>query len=277
MPPDPREEDACYVPFGASPRCVRRAIAEEVAVAVSFATVPFAVMMMSPADLEDFAVGFSLSEGVIETAEQVRAVRVEPEAGGLRLVIQLAPARLHAHLARTRALVGRTGCGVCGIEDIASLPQARPRRGRPVGLSPAAVARALASLPAWQPLNRATGAAHAAAFAAPSGELRAVREDVGRHNALDKLAGAVLRAGFDPADGFVLLTSRCSFEMVEKAAALGAGALVAISAPTSLALARARAHDITLAGIARPDGMTVFHGAARIGADPAPTRPARDC
>lgn len=241
-----------------------RAIPVEVAVEIVYGGVPFAVMMMSPEDLEDFAHGFSLTEGIIEGAGDLRGVRHEVEARGHRLLIDLAPGRMHAHLARRRSLSGRTGCGVCGIEDLDALPRAREPEGAAPTLSAAAVARALAALEGAQPLNVLTRAVHAAAYADRDGRLVAVREDVGRHNALDKLVGAVLRAGVRPEDGFVLVTSRCSFEMVEKSAALGARALVAISGPTSLALERARRLDLTLVAVARRDSMTVFHGAERV-------------
>lgn len=247
-----------------------RTVAAEVAVNVAYATVPFAVMMMTPDDLYDFAVGFSLTEGIIAEAREVRGVRVEPDHQGLRLLVDLSPGRLRRHLARRRSLSGRTGCGLCGIDDLTDLPQA----ARPAGAAPAirieAVRRALAGLKDRQPLNRATGAAHAAAFADLDGTLVTVREDVGRHNALDKLIGALLRAGAAAAAGFFVVTSRCSFEMVEKVAACGGRTLVAISAPTSLALERARSYDMTLVGIARRDAMTVFNGFDRVRSEAVP-------
>jgi FdhD protein len=170
---------------------------------------------------------------------------------------------MHNLLARRRSMSGRTGCGVCGIEDLEALERAQPVTGGGAFASIAieAVARALADLPERQALGRATGATHAAAFADREGAIMLVREDVGRHNALDKLVGAVLRNGLDPAAGFVVVTSRCSFEMVEKAASLGARLIVAISAPTSLAIERARALGVALVAIARRDTVTVFHGA----------------
>jgi FdhD protein len=158
---------------------------------------------------------------------------------------------------------GRTGCGVCGIEDLDALERASPVRGSRdyPAIAVPAIAHALAGLPDLQVLSRATGATHAAAFADLEGGIRLVREDVGRHNALDKLVGAVLRAGLEPGSGFVVVTSRCSFEMVEKAASLGARLIVAISAPTSLAIDRARTLGVGLVAIARRDTVTVFHGA----------------
>ncbi|NNM74013.1 formate dehydrogenase accessory sulfurtransferase FdhD [Enterovirga aerilata] len=248
---------------GAPAETGEREIAVETGVEVSFGGVPFAVMMLTPADLEDFGVGFSLTEGIVERAEEVRRVAVTEEERGIGISIEVAPDRMHNLLARRRSMSGRTGCGVCGIEDLEALERARPveRGGAFAPVPIAAVARALAELPERQRLGRATGATHAAGFADRNGAILLVREDVGRHNALDKLVGAVLRNGLDPAGGFVVVTSRCSFEMVEKAASLGARLIVAISAPTSLAIERAGALGVALVAIARRDTVTVFHGA----------------
>ena len=248
----------------AEPRADSRALAVETPVNLVYGSVPYAVMMTTPADLEDFAYGFSLTEGIVEAADEIRGVALESGADGLRLLVDLAPGRLREHLARKRALSGRTGCGVCGIEDLASLPVADMREAPAIRVTVAAVERALSALSDAQVLNHETRAVHAAAWVDLDGTLVAVREDVGRHNALDKLIGALMRAGRDPATGFVVITSRCSFEMVEKAARLGAAVIVAISAPTSLALARAREHDMTLCAIARSDTLTVFCGGQRL-------------
>jgi FdhD protein len=209
-------------------------------------------------------VGFSLTEGVIRNVNDIRSIRIEQEDLGLRLAIDLAPDRLHDHLARRRALSGRTGCGLCGIDDLKSLPQSRAPAGEAPRISLAAVKRALTMLDDKQELNRQTHAVHAAAWADLAGTIRLVREDVGRHNALDKLIGALCRQASRASEGFVLVTSRCSFELVEKVAAFGARTLIAISAPTSLALERAKHLDITLIGIARRDSVTVFHGLERV-------------
>ena len=235
-----------------------RLLAVETAVNVIYGTVPYAVMMMTPADLPDFAVGFSLTEGVIADSADVRGTRVENGPGGLRLIVTLAPERFHTLLARRRSMAGRTSCGVCGIEDLAAVPRTPQRAPGQGGVTVAAIRRALDDLPGLQRLNGQTGAVHAAAWATLDGTITCLREDVGRHNALDKLAGALLTADADPADGFLVVTSRCSYEMVEKAAAIGAGVMVAISAPTSLGVERARHHGITLAGLARGDAMTVY-------------------
>ena len=249
---------------GGAARADERTVAVETPVQVAFAGVPFAVMMLTPADLVDFAYGFSLTEGVIERADEIRGVEVADVDGGIALRIAPVGERLHAHLARQRAMTGRTGCGVCGIDDIDALRRARAAEGPAPRIALAAIGRALQALDARQTLNVATRAVHGAAWAALDGDIALVREDVGRHNALDKLIGGCLRAGVDPTAGFIVITSRCSFEMVEKTASFGARTLVAISAPTSLAIERARALDVTLIAIARRDTLTVFHGAERL-------------
>jgi FdhD protein len=247
-----------------------RDLAVEMPVNLVYGSVPYAVMMTTPADLVDFAYGFSLTEGIVAEADEIRGVTVEDGEGGLRLLVDLAPGRLREHLARKRAISGRTGCGVCGIDDLAALPMAETKPGAAVTVGIAAVERALAALGDAQVLNRRTRAVHAAAWADLDGSLVAVREDVGRHNGLDKLIGALMRTRVDPATGFVVITSRCSFEMVEKAASLGAAFVVAISAPTSLAIDRARRHGITLCAIARSDTLTVFTGRERLILAPSP-------
>ncbi|WP_132249560.1 formate dehydrogenase accessory sulfurtransferase FdhD [Methylobacterium segetis] len=248
----------------AEPRNDARPLAVETPVNLVYGSVPYAVMMTSPSDLEDFAYGFSLTEGIVASAGEIRSARVEEGEGGLRLLVDLVPGRLREHLARKRAISGRTGCGVCGIDDLASLPVAEPREAPRTRVSMRAISAALTALGPAQTLNRETRAVHAAAWARLDGSLVAVREDVGRHNALDKLIGALIRTGTDPAEGFLVITSRCSFEMVEKAAHLGAAVLVAISAPTSLALDRAKLHGMTMCAIARSDTLTVFTGAERL-------------
>ncbi len=239
-----------------------REVAVEAPVSVVCGGIPFAVMMLTPADLEDFAYGFALTEGIVERTDQLRGVHLSTSGLGITLDLDLAPDRMHAHLARRRALSGRTGCGVCGIDDLAALRRADGSSTPTTALavSAAAIDRALRELGKRQTLNRATGAVHAAAFARRDGAIVSVREDVGRHNALDKLIGACLRDTIAASDAFVVITSRCSFEMVEKTAVFGANTLVAISAPTTLALDRAKALGVTLVGIARHDTMTVFTG-----------------
>ncbi|MCJ2116090.1 formate dehydrogenase accessory sulfurtransferase FdhD [Methylobacterium sp. J-001] len=264
-PPISMQAPMQVVAYTASvPKAGTRALAVEAAVNLVYGSVPHAVMMATPADLDDFAYGFSLTEGIVESADEIRATRVEVGSDGLRLHVELAPGRLREHLARKRAISGRTGCGVCGIEDLSDLPRAEMRDAPDVRVALPAIARALQGLDAGQVLGAETRAVHAAAWARLDGSLVAVREDVGRHNALDKLIGALMRTGTDTAAGFLVITSRCSFEMVEKAARLGAAVIVAISAPTSLALERAKAHGITLCAIARSDTLTVFTGSERL-------------
>ena len=250
--------------FGGEVSDTMRSIAIERPVQVSFGDVPFGVMMVTPQDLDDFAYGFSLTEGVIATAADVRGIAVVETSEGLHLRVDLTGATLHAHLARKRALSGRTSCGLCGIEDLAALDRATRPAGPAPTLALRAIERAVQDLERHQPLNADTRAIHGAAWCDHAGTILHAREDVGRHNALDKLVGALLRAGVAPGTGFVIITSRASFEMVEKVAVFGCRTLVAISAPTALALERAMALDITLAGVARRDAVTVFHGAERI-------------
>ncbi|MFC0408142.1 formate dehydrogenase accessory sulfurtransferase FdhD [Roseomonas elaeocarpi] len=255
---------------GTPPAALLREVAVEAPVSLVYSGVPFAVMMATPCDLEDFALGFSLTEGIVENTGDLRGTEVgTDEDGNLRVDLTLTGTALRRHLARQRGrpgrvITGRTGCGICGVEDAGDLPWAAAPGTEPPVLHAASVRRALDALEDAQRLNRRTNAVHAAAWVALDGALLLVREDVGRHNALDKLVGAVARAGLDRLAGFVLVTSRCSYEMVEKTAVLGARALVSISLPTSLALERARALDMTLVAGARGGVLTVFHGADRV-------------
>jgi FdhD protein len=245
----------------------RRSLPTEVPINFIYGGIPFAVMMATPADIEDFAYGFSLTEGIIGHLDEIRGLRIEAAERGLLCSLELTAERLHGHLARKRAMAGRTGCGLCGIDDLGSLPAARRPQGPGPRVTAEAIRRALAALELGQPLNDGTRAVHAAAWARLDGQIDCVREDVGRHNALDKLIGALARRRADPADGFVIVTSRCSFELVEKTAAFGARILVAVSAPTALALERAQALDMAMVAIARHDTMTIFHGFDRIDAN----------
>ncbi len=242
-----------------------RELAVETAVALVHDGSTYAVMMATPADLEDLAYGFALTEGVI--ASPAEALRCEVVHGplGAEARLWLAPDRGRALAGRRRRLAGPTGCGLCGVESLEAA--ARPPSPVPAGalrLSPAQVTEAAAALGPAQALGAATRAAHAAGFWTPQEGLVAVREDVGRHNALDKLAGALARAGRGAAGGAVVLTSRVSVEMVQKAAAMGAPVLIAVSAPTTLAVETAEAAGLTLVAVARPDGFEVFTGEARI-------------
>ncbi len=251
------------IPFdGGQAVATTRTVAVEAPVAITYGTVPYAVMMMTPANVEDFAIGFSLTEGVAEGRDDIRSIEVIDESDGLRATVGLAPDSFHRLLARRRSMRGRTSCGVCGVEDLGDLPRSARRTAQGLEPGPQAIERALAALPGLQALNKTVRALHAAAWSDVAGTIACVREDVGRHNALDKLIGALLDQGVDPSAGFVLITSRCSYEMVEKAAAFGAGALVAISAPTSLSIERARHHGIALFAAAGADAVTQFSNGA---------------
>lgn len=235
-----------------------RDIAEECAVALSYNRVSHAVMMASPADLEDFALGFSLNEGILGGAEQIEELEVVVADGGIELRMWIDPARMGVLDRRRRRMAGPSGCGLCGLESLSDAVRPPPRVGEGRAVRVQDVFAASASLYPAQVLNHATRAVHAAGFWRPGPGLVAVREDVGRHNALDKLSGALARAGEDASAGVLLMTSRVSVELVQKAAVLGATILVAVSAPTALALRVAEAAGITVVGVARQDGFEVF-------------------
>lgn len=221
-------------------------------------------MMATPADLADFALGFSLNEGVIGAADEIEELDIVRTDDGILLRIALANGPADAFWQRRRYLSGPTGCGLCGLESLAQAARRPPPVAGGVRIAAEAINRAMAMLPAWQTMNRVTGALHAAAFWMPGEGIVAVREDVGRHNALDKLTGALAAAGLSPSEGAVLLTSRVSVEMVQKAAAMGAAMLVAVSAPTALAIRVAQAAGITLIAIARRDGFETFTHPERV-------------
>ena len=243
-----------------------RILPEEVAVALSFNGTTQAVMMATPADLVDFAYGFALTEG-IALPDEVDTVEVVEAANGLDVQIWL-KTEAEARLARRRrSMAGPVGCGLCGIDSLdEAMRKLRPVPKSSFTMQPAEVMAAIALLPGAQPLHDATRAVHAAGFWA--GGLMAVREDVGRHNALDKLAGHMVRAGLHPA-GAVLLTSRVSIDMVQKVAALGAPMLIAVSAPTAQAVTLADEAGITLIALARPDRFEVFSHPARLNPETA--------
>jgi FdhD protein len=235
-----------------------RVVPRETPVALTYNRSTHAVMLATPADLEDFAVGFSLSEGIIEKADDILGLEVIEVPDGVECRMDLAEGRLAALTRRQRRLAGPSGCGLCGLDSLAAAIRPAPVVSAGRVFTPAMVQDAMRSMPAAQTLNAATRAVHAAAFWSPERGLVALREDVGRHNALDKLAGALARAGVRAADGLALLSSRVSIEMVQKAATLGAPVIVAISAPTSLAIEVADRAGITLIGVARDDGFEVF-------------------
>lgn len=241
-----------------------RVVPRETPVALTYNRTTHAVMLASPADLEDFAIGFSLSEGIIATAADILALDIVEVADGIECRMDLADDRLEALTLRQRRLAGPSGCGLCGLDSLAAAIRPAPTVSAGRAFTPAMIQDAMRSMPAAQVLNAATHAVHAAAFWTPESGLIALREDVGRHNALDKLSGALARTGVPAADGLVLLSSRVSVEMVQKAATLGAPVIVAISAPTSLAIEVATTAGITLIGVARADGFEVFTHLDRI-------------
>jgi FdhD protein len=226
-----------------------RAIPEETAVAFTYNTASYAVMMATPQDLEDFAVGFSLTEGVISSVDAIESVESVEEEIGIELRIWLKTPDAAEFLTRRRKMAGPTGCGLCGIESLTEAMRPPPGVHEGLSVTPAEIMTAIESLFPLQALNRETRAVHGAGFFDPARGLVAVREDVGRHNALDKLSGALARASIVASEGIVLLTSRVSVEMVQKTAAIGAPVMVSVSAPTALAVRMADAAGITLAAI----------------------------
>jgi len=239
-------------------QAIRRAVARELPVAIEFNGIGYAVLMATPADLVDLAYGFALAERLIDRAADVIDIDQHETPQGMILRIQLSEARAPHIADRVRHRTTESACGLCGIENLEQALRPLPQAASPSHAQDAALFRALADLPAHQPLNRATGTVHAAAACAADGAVRLAREDVGRHNAFDKLVGHCLREGRDMSAGFVLLTARCSYELVEKAALAGAPLLVAISAPTGLAIERAREAGLTLIALARPDSILVM-------------------
>jgi len=226
-------------------------------------------MLATPAGLEDFAVGFSVTEGIVHRPEEIEALEIVPAEEGIELRMWLAPARMDQLSVRQRRLAGPSGCGICGLESLADAIRKPPHVGADPRFHPTTITAAIAALPAAQHLNRQTHAVHAAAFWHPTRGMIALREDVGRHNALDKLAGALVRANVSAADGVLLLSSRVSVELVQKAAMIGAPVIVAVSAPTALALRMADPARITLIGVARGDEFEVFTHPSRITAEAA--------
>jgi formate dehydrogenase accessory protein FdhD len=245
-------------------------VAEEVPVAFSYNGISHAVMLASPLDLEDFALGFTLGERIVDSAREVYDIEVEHTARGVAVELRIASAAMARLKESRRARLGKTGCGLCGVDSLdyfeqaACLPPAAVTAGAQAMFEGAALHRAMAALAARQALHQATGAVHAAGWAAPDGTLLCLREDVGRHNALDKLAGALARAGTDVDDGFVVVTSRASFEMVQKAARAGVKLLAAVSAPTALAVRMAEGAGLTLAGFVRGGRHVVYSHPQRL-------------
>jgi FdhD protein len=239
-------------------------IAEEVPVAFVYRTRPHVVMMATPQDLEDLAVGFTLSEQIVERAADIADIRIQHHQRGIELTIDI-PQQIVSELAeRARAISARTGCGLCGVEAIDDAVRQPGVVRSAQQFERAALWRASAALDAFQVLNRETHAIHAAAWATPDGAIQVAREDVGRHNALDKVLGALTRASVDPRNGFLLVTSRASFELVQKAAVFGVPLLAAVSRPTGLAIRMADKAGMCLVGLLRGDTANVYAHAERV-------------
>jgi FdhD protein len=241
-----------------------RLVAEEKAVALTYSGSTYAVMMATPTDLEDLGIGFSITEGIVEQADGIGSIELIDSDLGVEVRMWLDGDRTASLTARRRATVGPVGCGLCGIESLEQAARTPPQVASETVFHACGLIDAMRALAPLQHLNQATRAVHAAAFWRPSVGIGLVREDVGRHNALDKLAGALMREGGSLSDGAVLLTSRVSVEMVQKTAMIGAPLLIAVSAPTTLAIQIADAAGITLVGIARDDGYEVFTHPGRI-------------
>ncbi len=255
---------------GALTEGTRRA-PEETALALTYNGGTHAVMMGTPQDLADFAIGFSLNEGLVATREDIVSLDIVELDDGIELRMWLPPALAERLVERRRTIAGPTGCGLCGIDSLSEAvrPAALVAEGR--RFTPRDIAAALSAIEPLQKLHHETRAVHAAAFWTPARGIVALREDVGRHNALDKLAGHLARTRCPASDGLVLMTSRVSVELVQKAAAMGAPVLVAVSAPTALAIRMADAAGITLIAVARNDGFEIFTHPERLVASADPS------
>ena len=247
------------VSLGGTQRAVTRAWVPEAPVAFEFNGLAYAVMMATPTDLEDFCTGFALSEGLAVAASDISDIAIAEVENGWIVRASLSGLGIAQLTERVRARVAESSCGLCGIENLAAVAKPLPRVAPHSALEPAAIFAALAALRSLQVLGNATGAAHAAAFATFEGAIACLREDVGRHNAMDKLIGAMARAGQPLGPGFVLSTARCSYEVVEKAVRGGATTLVCISLPTSLAAERAGAAGLSLWALARGDSVLLVN------------------
>jgi FdhD protein len=236
-------------------------VVEETPVAIVYNGIPHVVMMATPGDLEDFALGFSITEELLRSPADLQSLQVVKYGQGIEIQATVSPECEATIASRNRRLTGRTGCGICGVDSIEGVLKQLHPVSSSATVTPAAVENACRTLVGHQTLNSAAGAVHAAGWASLEGEVQLAREDVGRHNALDKLIGAMLARGVDPRSGFIVVTSRASFEMVQKATVFGASLLAAISGPTGLAVRIAEHAGLTLVGFARPGRLTVYtHG-----------------
>jgi FdhD protein len=232
---------------------IERRIIVEAPVAIEYNGIGYAVMMATPVDLKDYAIGFSMSEGLINRADQILAIDAHQADLGWILRIQVPPENAEKVFARARQRVSESSCGLCGMDNLEEVMRPLPRVTAQIDVSDAAMFTALSALRAHQTLNAQTGSAHAAAFCAPDGSILMTREDVGRHNALDKLIGALARANMDISAGFIILTARCSLELVQKAILANCPMLVTISAATDLAIDVAEKSGLRLISLARAD------------------------
>jgi FdhD protein len=245
-------------------RRIEDRIAAEVPVALTYNRLSHVVMMATPSDLEDFGLGFSLTEGLIGTPQDLLATHIIPRPGGLELAMTIGEEWFDRLSTKRRNMAGRTGCGMCGAENIEQALRYPEPVSRKLRVEHAALQRSVAALDRHQPLQADTGATHGAAWCSPDGQILQLREDVGRHNALDKLIGGLFRTGIDTSSGFALVSSRASYEMVAKVAVAGIELLAAVSAPTTLALEFAERSGVTLVGFARPGRHNVYTFEERI-------------
>lgn len=252
----------CFQPDG-NRLAVTREWVPEAAIALEFNGLAYAVMMATPADLEDFILGFAITEGLATSPGEVTDIAVAEVEHGWILRARLSGAGAGLLADRARARISESGCGLCGIENLEALARPLPAVAAHQSLHESAIFAALAELPGRQGLGKATGAAHAAALADSTGSIHCLREDVGRHNALDKLTGAMMREGRKLAGGFVLSTARCSWEIVEKSVRAGATALVTLSLPTTMAVLRAQQAGLSLWCLARQDSVLMVHDGSK--------------
>ena len=255
--PCPPSDDALHrlKPFNAT---AEEEVAVEVPVALTVNGISQAVMLATPADLEDFALGFGLGEGWFTTRHELLDVEAQARPEGIELALTVTAACEQRLKTRRRTLIGRTGCGLCGVESLALMGSLRPAQVSAPALVRGALDCALAALPAAQPMNARCGGLHGAAWCRLDGELVLAREDIGRHNALDKLIGALACQGVNARDGFVLMSSRASFELVHKTAMAGSGLLACISAPSSLAISTAQSLGMQLWAFVRKGRATRY-------------------